>query len=258
MGNRRIALGLGTSAGALLGAALLSGLTSPLAAADTYTIEPVNPTDLISGNDGLGAFETLTGDATTNPYDITTLPAFGGLGTDTTESELIANIDTSGPTADPDSFADVSGATTQAGGAVGTETEVINTYSNPLFTDTSSEITEVCGTDGCETLAQADAVGSTGATEAANGILAGNLGATDDQIWFAPGGTDILGYDTASQDLLTPLGDFSLADLGGSELSSLFSGGDLSSLFSGGDLSSLFSGGDLLAGFDPLSLLGSI
>ena len=34
MNNRRIALGLGTGAGALLGAALLSGLTSPLAAAD--------------------------------------------------------------------------------------------------------------------------------------------------------------------------------------------------------------------------------
>jgi hypothetical protein len=248
MGNRRIALGLGTGAGALLGAALLSGLTSPLAVADTYTVEVVNPADLQTGNLGLGAFDTLTGDATTNPYDITTLPAFGGLGTDTQETELIANIDTSGTGADPDSFADVSGATTQATGAVGTETEVINTYSNPLFTDTSSEITEVCGAAGCETLAQADAVGSTGATEAANGILAGNLGATDDQIWFAPGGTDILGYDTASQDLLTPLGDFSLADLGGSDISSLLGGSDVSSLL----------GGDLLAGFDPLSLLGSI
>jgi hypothetical protein len=242
MGNRRIALGLGTGAGALLGAALLSGLTSPLAVADTYTVEVVNPADLQTGNLGLGAFDTLTGDATTNPYDITTLPAFGGLGTDTQETELIANIDTSGTGADPDSFADVSGATTHATGAVGTETEVINTYSNPLFTDTSAEITEVCGTLGC------DAVGGAAPTEAADGILYSNLGATDDTIWFAPGGTDILGYDTASQDLLTPLGDFSLADLGGSDISSLLGGSDVSSLL----------GGDLLAGFDPLSLLGSI
>jgi hypothetical protein len=229
MNNRRIALGLGTGAGALLGAALLSGLTSPLAAADTYTIEPVNPTDLSSAS--LGDFDILTGDATTNPYDITTLPAFGGLGTDTQESVLIANIDTSGPTADPDSFADVSGATTQATGAVGTETEVINTYSNPIFTDTSSEITEVCGADGC------DAIGGAPATEAANGILFGNLGASDDTIWFAPDGSDVLGYDTGSQDLLTPFGDFSLADLGGSDLTSLLGAS---------------TSGDLLTGLDPI------
>ncbi len=115
---------------------------------------------------------------------------------------------------------------------------VTNTYSNPLFTDTSSEVTEVCGTGGvCETLAQADATGGAAPTDL-DGSLFGNLGAPDDTIWFAPGGTDIVGYDTASQDLLTPFGDFSLADFGGSDVSSLL-------------------GGDLLAGLDPLSLLGS-
>ena len=47
MNNRRIALGLGTGAGALLGAALLSGLTSPLAAADDLL--PILPQILPSG-----------------------------------------------------------------------------------------------------------------------------------------------------------------------------------------------------------------
>jgi hypothetical protein len=240
MSNRRIALGLGTGAGALLGAALLSGLTSPIAAADpttdVFAIDPVS--------------STLTTD---------TLPAFGGLGTDTITTEEWANTDTTQSTSTTQVLADnVNGDTagtgttpgvidtsdptvtyTQATGGAGSEEVVTNTYTTPLFTDTSVEVTSAT-TSGVPT---AGDVGSD-----ATGSLAGNVGATDDTIWFAPGGTDILGYDTASQDLLTPLGDFSLADLGGSDISSLLGGSDVSSLL----------GGDLLAGFDPLSLLGSI
>src|SRR5580693_2807134 len=144
MSNRRIALGLGTGAGALLGAALLSGLTSPIAAADTTTdvfaIDPVS--------------STLVTD---------TLPAFGGLGTDTITTEEFANTDTS---TTPASLANNVETDSAATGGAGSEDVVTNTYSNPLFTDTSAEVTEVCGTGGvCETLAQADATGGATPTD---------------------------------------------------------------------------------------------
>ena len=81
MNNRRIALGLGTGAGALLGAALLSGLTSPLAAADDFDFATI----LTSRSCRLGV--------TSNPSD-RPLPAFGGLGTDTISYGNFANYDT--------------------------------------------------------------------------------------------------------------------------------------------------------------------
>jgi hypothetical protein len=224
MNNRRIALGLGTGAGALLGAALLSGLTSPIAAADDYAIEPVTTADLSNSD-----IASLTGDATTNPYDTTTAPAFLGLGTDTTQTEVLANYDTTTP-----ELADVSGATTQATGEFGAETVETNTYSTPLFIDTSTDVT------------------------AATGSLASNLGTTDDTFWIAPEGTDIIGYDTGSQEILTPDGDYSLTSLlDGTDLTSLLGGTDLTSLLGGGDgLGSLLTGGDLLTGLDPSSLMG--
>jgi hypothetical protein len=220
MNNRRIALGLGTGAGALLGAALLSGLTSPIAAADDYAILP---------DPAVGATNPMTD----------TLPAFGGLGTDTISTETFANYDTG-----------TDGTSTPLlalGNEAGTLTDVTNTYSNPLFTDTSTDIT------------------------AATGSLAGNLGDETDTLLFDPSSGEDFGISLVSvpgvgtdaapvvtEDLITPVGNFPISDLlGGSDLSSLFSGGDLSSLFSGGDLSSLFSGGDLLGGLDPLSLLTS-
>jgi hypothetical protein len=238
MNNRRIALGLGTGAGALLGAALLSGLTSPIAAADDYAILP---------DPAVGATNPMTD----------TLPAFGGLGTDTISTETFANYDTgtdgtSTPLLAPEPEA-------------GTLTDVTNTYSNPLFTDTSTDIT------------------------AATGSLAGKLGDETDTLLFDPssgedfgislvsvpgGGTDAA--PVVTEDLITPVGNFPISDLlGGSDLSSLFSGGDLSSLLggsdltsllggsdltsllTGGDLTSLLTGGDLLGGLDPLSLLTS-
>jgi hypothetical protein len=211
MNNRRIALGLGTGAGALLGAALLSGLTSPIAAADDYAILP---------DPAVGATNPMTD----------TLPAFGGLGTDTISTETFANYDTG-----------TDGTSTPLlalGNEAGTLTDVTNTYSNPLFTDTSTDIT------------------------AATGSLAGNLGDETDTLLFDPSSGEDFGISLVSvpgvgtdaapvvtEDLITPVGNFPISDLLG--------GSDLSSLFSGGDLSSLFSGGDLLGGLDPLSLLTS-
>jgi hypothetical protein len=258
MNNRRIALGLGTGAGALLGAALLSGLASPVAAADTFSIDPVASTDLSNP-----LIEAVTGDATTNPYDITTLPAFGGLGTDTVETEVLANYDTSGPTP---VLADVSGATTQATGEFGTETELINTYSNPIFTDTSTDVLSASGAPAIT--ADVSSIGSD------SGPLAGNVGTETDTILLDPSsgldfgislesvpGVSSDAAPTVTEDLITPLGNFPISDLlGGSDLTSLLGGGDgLGSLLGGGDgLGSLLTGGDLLTGLDPfVSLLTS-
>jgi hypothetical protein len=253
MSNRRIALGLGTGAGALLGAALLSGLASPLAVADTYTIDPVAPTDLSNS-----LIEAVTGDATTNPYDITTLPAFGGLGTDTVETEVLANYDTSGPTP---VLADVSGATTQATGEFGTETELINTYSNPIFTDTSTDVLSASGAPAIT----ADVSAPIGSD---SGALAGNVGTETDTILFDPSSGLDFGISlesvpstisgdapTVTEDLITPFGSFPLGD----DLTSMLGGTELTSLLGGGDgLGSLLTGGDLLTGLDPfVSLLTS-
>jgi hypothetical protein len=219
MTNRRIALGVGTGAGALLGAALLSGLTSPLAAADPTT--DVFAIDPVSG--------TLVTD---------TLPAYGGLGTDVVTTEEFAN----GPNA-------------------GTEDLLTNTYSNPLFTDTSTDVLN--GT----------------------GALAGNDGFATDTILLDPSqlGSSDFGISlesvpgvggaapTVTEDLITPLGQFPISGdltsllggsdltslLGGSDLTSLLGGSDLTSLLGGTDLTSLLTGGDLLGGLDPLSLLTS-
>jgi hypothetical protein len=238
MNNRRIALGLGTGAGALLGAALLSGLTSPLAAADpitdTFAIDPVSAT------------------LVTDP----TLTSFGGLGTDVITTEEYANFDTTPTTA---TLADnlngfAPGSTTvvdtgatylQATGGEGTEEVLTNTYSNPLFTDTSTDVTSAAltGVPG----ADADA-----------GSLAGNIGVETDTILLDPSSGLDLGISlesvpsttagdapTVTEDLITPLGNIPLGD-------------GLTSLLGASDVSSLLGGGDLLAGLDPLSLLGSL
>jgi hypothetical protein len=215
MNNRRIALGLGTGAGALLGAALLSGLASPIAAADDYAVLPI---------------PVPTGADYTNPETVATMPAFGGLGTDTISEEFLANYDTGVDGTSTPVLADVTGATTAATGEAGEEEELINTYSNPLFTDTSTDITGI-------------------------GSLAGNTGVETDTLLIDPsqlGSSDfgisvesVPGVDgaapTVTEDLITPLGNIPLGD-------------DLTSLLGGTDLSSLL-GGDLLAGLDPSSLL---
>ncbi|HXB88880.1 MAG TPA: hypothetical protein VNW74_22805 [Mycobacterium sp.] len=245
MNNRRIALGLGTGAGALLGAALLSGVASPLAAADptdVFAVDPVTATDL-------STFGALTGDATTNPYDITTLPAFGGLGTDTTETELLANYDTG-----------VDGTSTPVlatGPEAGSETELINIYSNPLFTDTSTDVTAAFSAPGV-TENLVSPIGSD------SGALASNVGTETDTILLDPSSGLDFGISlesvpstisgdapTVTEDLITPLGNFPISDLlGGSDLTSLLGSGD--------GLGSLLTGGDLLTGLDPfVSLLTS-
>jgi hypothetical protein len=236
MSNRRIALGLGTGAGALLGAALLSGLTSPLAAAgpesstDTFTIDPVSST------------------LVTDP----TLTAFGGYGTDTVTTEEYVLFDTT-----QNEVADVTGSTTEATGAPGTEEVLTNTYSTPLFTDISTDVTSAT-TTGVPT---AGDVGSD-----ATGSLAGNVGYETDAIYLDPSqlGEDwgitlesvpsatSGGEPTVTTDIIIDGEQYPLSD----PLSSLGAGTDLSSLFSGADLSSLLGGGDLLS--DALSgLLGS-
>jgi hypothetical protein len=235
MNNRRITLGVGTGAGALLGAALL---TSPIAAADTFDPYPA-----------LGA---------TNPVT-DTLPAYGGLGTDTISTETFANFD---------------GTSLATGPAAGTLTELTNTYSNPIFTDTSTDITA-----------------ATGVLDTAN-PLGDTVGTTTDTILLDPSSGLDFGISlesvpgvggaapTVTEDLITPLGQFPISGdltsllggsdltsllggsdltslLGGSDLTSLLGGSDLTSLLGGTDLTSLLTGGDLLGGLDPLSLLTS-
>jgi hypothetical protein len=228
MTNRRIALGVGTGAGALLGAALLSGLTSPLAAADDFAVDPVSGTSVTD-----------------------TLPAYGGLGTDAVNTQEFANFDISGTK--PVEVLTAPNA--------GTEDLLTNTYSNPLFTDTSTDVLN--GT----------------------GALAGNDGFATDTILLDPSqlGSSDFGISlesvpgvggaapTVTEDLITPLGQFPISGdltsllggsdltslLGGSDLTSLLGGSDLTSLLGGTDLTSLLTGGDLLGGLDPLSLLTS-
>jgi hypothetical protein len=224
MNNRRIALGLGTGAGALLGAALLSGLAIPVAAADTFSIEPI-PVPV--GDVGV-----------TNPETVATLPAFGGLGTDTISEEFLGNYDV--PTTGTAFLA--------TGDNFGEEELLTNVYSNPLFTDTSTDVTQ--------------AIGSTGAPD--TGALAGNLGVETDTLLFDPSsgldfgislesvpGVSSDAAPTVTEDLITPLGNFPISDLlGGSDLTSLLGSGD--------GLGSLLTGGDLLTGLDPfVSLLTS-
>jgi hypothetical protein len=225
MNNRRIALGLSTGAGALLGAAILSGLTSPIAAADDFAVEPI---------------PVPTGADYTNPETISTMPALGGLGTDTVSEEYLANYDVSGAT-----------PVLATGTEAGYETELINTYSNPLFTDTSTDITSAFVIP---------------PTSDDAGALAGNVGTETDTLLLDPSSGEDFGISvlsvpsatagdapTVTEDLITPLGQFPITDL-----SSLLGGSDLTSLLGASDVSSLLGGGDLLTGLDPvLQLLTS-
>jgi hypothetical protein len=228
MNTRRIALGLGTGAGALLGAALLSGLASPLAVADESS------TDVF-------AIDPVSGTLVTDP----TLTAFGGLGTDVVTTEEFANFDTgtaTTPLATPE-LADVSGATTQATGGAGTEELLTNTYSNPLFTDISTDVTSATTTG----VPVAGDVGSD-----ATGSLAGNVGFETDTIYLDPSALgdefgisleSVPGVDgaapTVTEDLITPLGNIPLGD-------------GLTSMLGGSDLSSLLGSGDVLTALDPV------
>lgn len=227
MSNRRIALGLGTGAGALLGAALLSGLTSPIAAADdTFGFATIPPADLSA----LGV--------TSNPGE--TLPAFGGLGTDTISYEYLANEDQTLSTATVPDF-----ITDQTNPDFGTETVLTNTYSNPIFTDTSTDVTAATGA-----LDTANPLGDTVGTQTDTILLDPSSGLDFGISLESVPSTTAGDAPTVTEDLITPLGNFPISDLLG--------GSDLSSLFSGGDLSSLFTGGDLLTGLDPfVSLLTS-
>jgi hypothetical protein len=203
--NRRPVIGLGTAAGAALGAALLSGLASPLAAADTYAPEPI-PVDLLSEFNAAGI--------TSNPMIEYTLPAFGGAGTETLGDEILANYDTT-----TGAFVTDSGSS-----EFGLESLLVNTYSNPIFTDTSTDILSSYG-----------------------GLAGDAVGTTDDTFWFAPFGYDLLGLETNPSEILLP---------GGTDIPL---GGDLTpltSLLDGSDFSSFSA--DIAAALDPVSALGAI
>jgi hypothetical protein len=118
---------------------------------------------------------------------------------------------------------------------------LVNTSSNPFFTDTSTDLTGVSG------------------VFAAAGADAATVGTTTDTIYFDPSllgddfglsltsvpgvGTDVA--PTVTEDLITPLGSFPLGDLlGGDSLTSLLGGGS-------DGLGSMLTGGDLLTGLDP-------
>ncbi|MGH3966893.1 MAG: hypothetical protein ACRDTV_01905 [Mycobacterium sp.] len=162
MNLRHIALGLGTAAGALLAAALLP---IAVASADDYAPEPLPAGDPIF-------------DLTSNPFTLTTMPAFGGSGSETVSEAYFANYDTT-----TSSF-----VTDPADPNFGIETELITTYSTPFFTDTVQDI------------------------YAAQGALtsAANFGFTDETFWFTPFGFNLIGFETNPMELLTPFGDIPL------------------------------------------------
>jgi hypothetical protein len=168
---------------------------------------------------------------------VETLPAFSGLGTDTVTTEALANFDTSGPTP-------VIEAPTLAGEPnpeFGTEEVLTNAYSNPIFTDTSTDVLSATGA--------LDTTGVIG-TETDTILLDPSSGLDFGiSLESVPGvGTDAA--PTVTEDLITPFGSFPLGDLGGGDLTSLLGGGD--------GLGSLLTGGDLLTGLDPIvSLLTS-
>ncbi len=209
MNARRITLTLGTGAGALLGAALLSGLTSPLASADVFSFEPIPPADFA---------ELGVNVSTTNPAIIATLPAFGGLGTDTVGYEFLANEDTTTGTFETPLLT----GTTTANPEFGEASELVNTYSNPLFTDTSTQILGVSP----DAPADAPVDGTTTDTILLDPSLLGNdFGVFYESI---PGAT-ATAVPTVTTDLITPFGE---VPLGGGLDSLLGSFGDLFGGFS--------------------------
>ncbi len=208
MNTRRITLSLGTGAGALLGAALLSGLTSPLASADAFGFEPIPAADFT---------ELGVNVSTTNPAIIATLPAFGGHGTDTISYEFLANEDTTTSTFETP---DLTGTTTP-NPEFGEATELVNTYNNPLFTDTSTQVLGVSP----DAPADAPVDGATTDTILLDpSLLGNNFGVFYESI---PGAT-ATAAPTVTTDLITPFGEVPLSGgLGGGLDSLLGSFGDL-------------------------------
>jgi hypothetical protein len=105
----------------------------------------------------------------------------------------------------------------------GLESQLINIHSNPIFTDTSTQVLS------------------------SYGGLAGNaVGTTDDIFWFAPFGHDLLGLETNPSEILLP---------GATDIPPRGDLTPLTSLLDGSNFSSLSA--DVAAALDPMSAVGA-